>query len=139
MLYFARKDRTSLTAINRAVPAGQYNNPILIVENLLSGPTSNDEGFAVFPKGFSRYDFNSCTIINNTAIIDFKATFFDNSKSLDKTAESVLVYSIVNSLIQIEQVKKVQFLIEGQKFDTITGNIFYNEPLMENPGLVLKQ
>lgn len=137
-LYFARKDRSSLTSVNRALEASQYNNPAVILTELLLGAPSGEDSYAIFPRSMSRYDLNSCVIQGDTAVVDFKATFFDNCKSLDLTAESIMVYGLVNSLTQMENVSKVQFLIDGQRFDTLTGHLYYTQPFLENPGLVLR-
>ena len=51
--------------------------------------------------------------------------------------EMMTVYSIVNSLTELENVDKVQFLVEGQKLEVFIHMIF-NEPFVRDPELIQK-
>lgn len=43
-------------------------------------------------------------------------------------AEELTIYSIVNSLCELDTIHKVQFLIEGERIDTFKGNTDFNKP-----------
>ena len=43
--------------------------------------------------------------------------------------ESFTISQIVNSLIKLESVKRVQFLIDGKKAETLMGHIYIMEPI----------
>ena len=68
---------------------------------------------------------------HNTEIIDIKtennicyvnlSKSFMNINSGNKKEAELSIYSVVNSLTEIPDVKKVQFLIEGEKVDTFSG------------------
>lgn len=140
-LYLTKQDTGSLTPVTRAIPIAQYNDPAATIRQLLLGPTDAD-GQAiqtVFPQGLGENDLLSCRIVGNTAVVDFRRSFYEQAKDMDAAAESLMVYAMVNSLSNIEQVMQVQFLIEGQRFPSVAGHIDYSRPLIPNPGLILKQ
>ena len=61
---------------------------------------------------------------------EFKTTHIGGT-----SAETMTIYSIVNTLGELDSVEKVQFLIEGQKEDEYIHFIF-NEPFQPDPTLI---
>lgn len=62
---------------------------------------------------------------------------FRTRHSGGSAGEMMTVYSIVNSLTEIEGVEKVQFLIEGQKKDVFI-HLIFNEPFSRDQELIQK-
>lgn len=50
--------------------------------------------------------------------------------------ELMLVYSIVNTLTEFKEIKKVQFLVEGQRVITFSGHMDLEDPLKRNETLL---
>ena len=44
------------------------------------------------------------------------------------TGEMMTIVPIVNSLTELPGIKKVQFLVEGQKEKTLAGHVIFDEP-----------
>jgi spore germination protein GerM len=56
------------------------------------------------------------------------------------SAETMTIYSIVNSLIvNFPQIKKVQILIEGETEETIAGHLSLDQPISSKPDLIKRQ
>ncbi|MGQ9524171.1 MAG: GerMN domain-containing protein [Armatimonadota bacterium] len=51
-------------------------------------------------------------------------------------SEQVMVYSIVNTLAQFPQVKRVRVLVEGQIIESLGGHVAVNEPLEPDYSIV---
>lgn len=63
---------------------------------------------------------------DKTCFVNFSRDFIDRHTG-GSTAETMTIYSIINSLTEDGSIEKVQFLIEGQKVETFGGMVF-NEP-----------
>ena len=62
---------------------------------------------------------------------------FKNKHTGGSAGEMMTVYSIVNSLTEIDGVEKVQFLIEGQKKDVFI-HLIFNEPFERDAEIIQK-
>ncbi len=94
-----------------------------IFEELLKGPAGSDL-HPVIPKGTRLLSVNTSGEI---CTINLSKEFVDNSPG-GTAAESMTLNSVVNSLTELPGVKKVQFLIEGEKREVYTHAIF-DQPL----------
>ena len=50
-----------------------------------------------------------------------------------------MVYSLVNTLTQYDEIRRVRILIEGQAVTALSGYLNLSNPLMRNPGLIQAQ
>jgi spore germination protein GerM len=67
-------------------------------------------------------------ITNGLAYVDFSREFLTNHPG-GSTSEIMTINSVVSSLIRnVPQIKEVQFLVEGKKFNTIAGHINCKSP-----------
>ncbi len=65
---------------------------------------------------------------NSTAVVDFSQEFQAEHWG-GSTGEMFSVYSVVNSLSELPDVEKVQFLIEGEEVDTLAGHLELKEAI----------
>lgn len=79
----------------------------VVFEELKKGPASDEMG-AVIPENTRLL---SAKIKDGVCTLDFSKEFVDNN--MGSAGEMMTLYSIVNSMTEIPEVKKVQFLIEG--------------------------
>lgn len=106
-VYFANEDGDALVESNLKITYdGTVSTERLILEQLMEGPVLGDMQ-AVIPKGTV---LNKVTIRDGICYVDFNEKFMEKRKGI--TAE-VAVYSIVNSLTELSNVYRVQFLING--------------------------
>jgi spore germination protein GerM len=66
---------------------------------------------------------NSVKIENDLAIVDFSKEIITNTKDIphSSTTEILALFSIVNTLTEFKEIKKVRITIEGKKSGQIEG------------------
>lgn len=109
-LYFASEDGTYLVAVNRTVA---YNTNIsmekLVVEQLLSGPSA-DIAKEAFPTINPEAKIVSVSVKDGICYVNFDENFLIQPFNI---SSDVAIYSIVNSLVELPNVNKVQITING--------------------------
>jgi len=106
-VYFANETGDSLVESNLMVTYdGTWSTERLILEQLMKGPVLSDMQ-AVIPQ---ETILNKVTVKDGICYVDFNEKFMEKRDSI--TTE-VAIYSIVNSLTELSNVYKVQFLING--------------------------
>lgn len=117
-LYFASEDGTKLIATNRTMA---YNTNIslekLVVEQLLSGPGA-DVADVVYPTINPGTKLVSISVRDGICYVNFDENFLTQ---IYNVSTDVAIYSVVNSLIELNNVNKVQISINGET------NIMYRE------------
>lgn len=108
-LYFASADGMSTVAETREV---YYSRNVsiekVVIDQLLKGPKSA-ELLAALPSGTK---LNSISVSDNgVCIVNFDSAI---ESTVTGVTENVTVYSIVNSLTELDNIKKVQILVDGE-------------------------
>ncbi len=90
----------------------------------------------------SSYDLSLDDIVfakyyGETALVNLKKEFRDKCADFTSEEETLLIYSMVNTLCEMTGVKEVLFLVEGD-ISYISGHIYTKRPLLKNPGLTKK-
>lgn len=130
-LYFSDEDSDSLVREVRRVniPKGETMEKIVLSE-LIGGP-SKDKTYRTVP---SETKIRSIETNDGVCFVNLSQDFI--TKYVGGTAaEQLTVYSIVNSLTELANVEKVQFLIEGEKKDVFIHMVF-NEPITRDVSMV---
>ena len=132
IIVYAAKDG-SLVQDRRTVyvregePTAKY-----VIQELIKGPST---------EGLSR-TIPSETILKNNIIIENGICYISFNKeflarqSSDIKLQELAIYSIVNSLTELKDINKVQFLIEGQKEEKSAGFIDLSTPIQRNELLI---
>ena len=130
-LYFAVGDYAALAAETREVTISQNETAEMkIMKELIKGPEKKNYQKTI-P---TETKILSVETKDGVCFVNLSQEFI--SKNLGGiSAQTLSVYSIVNSLTELEMVDKVQFLIEGQKVDTFIDMVF-NEPFIADERLV---
>lgn len=92
---------------------------------------SNEKGYAVIPK---RTKFLSYSEDKGIATIDLSKEFIKNHMR-STTEETMTIYSIVNSLTELENITGVLFLIEGKKTEYF-GDYEFDKPFARDENLI---
>lgn len=107
-LYFADAEGDGLIEINRTLA---YQNNIsmekLVVEQVIAGPSNQDSYPSVNPET----KVISATIKDGVCYVNLDESFL--TQPYNVSAE-VAIYSIVNSLVELSNVNKVQISVEGE-------------------------
>ena len=119
-LYFANKEGTELVPVSQTV---EYNTNIslekLVIEQLIKGPTELDS----YPTINPATKLINVTVTDGTCYVNLDQTFLTQVYTVNS---EVTIYSIVNSLVELDNVNKVQILINGDS------NVRYRESLSLN-------
>ena len=137
-LSFPDKNTTMLTQVQRTVKQSDAQFLKTKLEELMRGPidTDSENAWPTFPEGVTYDDVLGLTVSNDTVVLNMSQNFSDRVKALSEESESIMVYSIVNTLTDTEGIKRVQFLINSKYVDEIAGGINYRYPIIANPGLI---
>ena len=90
-----------------------------VVEELIKGPQS-DQLYSTIP---SNVKVNSVKISDSTATVDFSKEIITNFQEIphSSTTERLAIFSIVNTLTEFKEIKKVKITIEGKESGQIDG------------------
>lgn len=119
-LYFAVSTDTDVYLVKetREIPVSKelYKN---VLEELIKGP-ENDQLSPTIP---SNVKVNSVKISDNTATVDFSKEIITNFEEIphSSTTEVLAIFSIVNTLTEFEEIKKVKITIEGKDSGQVDG------------------
>lgn len=132
-VYFGNSNADKVVAEKHeaAVNQGDSLEKAIILE-LMKGPESKDLQ-AVIPEGARLL---SVETKDGVCTLDFSKEFVDNSPG-GTAGEAMTLNSIVNSLTELSSVKKVQFLIEGEKREVYI-HVAFDEPFSRNAGIIGK-
>lgn len=132
-LYFGDSNAEKVIAEKREIvlSKGEQLERIIFLE-LMKGPET-DGLHATIPKGTKLLSIRTN---NGLCTLDLSSEFADNSPG-GTAGESMTLNSIVNSLTELSSIKKVQFLIEGQKREVYTHAVF-DLPFSRNEAIIGK-
>ena len=124
-LYFADKTGKKLVKEEREIEISQIQTrEKSVVEQLIIG--AKEQGhISVIPSDIKIRDVT--TTKEGICYVDL------SSDSINKIIngninERIAIYSIVNSMVSLYNVEKVQFLIEGEKIEETMGHLDYTKP-----------
>lgn len=135
-MYFATKDGTSLEMVpvqityDATIPLEQ-----MTIEQLIKGPDSIEgitkgQVLPTIPEGTV---LNSVTVKEHTCYVDFSNQFLNKP---DDISPEVAIYSVVNTLVELSTVNKVQFSIDGEQVLSYNDTINLGEVFERNLDLV---
>lgn len=130
-LYFGDDEAMYLIPEERVVVKGSKKLEEVVVAELIQGPRQ-DGLFQTVPK---EAELISLEVVDGVAYVNFNQEF--QTKHWGGSAgETMTLYSITNSLAELPDIDKVQFLLEGKKQEAILGHADTTEPLAPNPRMI---
>ena len=129
-LYFKNIETNSLIAEAKCIDVKDLSkDPYTYLINLLIAGPENEKLESALPEGTK---VNSCTLKGNTLYVDLSKEFIDNAPS-GIEEESMIVYSIVNTLTELNEVSNVKFLINGEENKSFKdGKISFKDTFTKN-------
>lgn len=123
-LYFSNQDTSELVEEEREVEVNPNQHLAkYIMEQLIVGPRDSNHLATVPPET----KIKDIKVKDGVCYVDLSEEFITKHTG-GSFSESITIYSIVNSLTEIPEIKKVQFLIEGQKRQEFTGHVDFSKP-----------
>lgn len=130
-LYFASKDGTELIPINREI---YYDITIpieeLVIKELIKGPKEDSNFNYTVPKDTKLLKI---TTKDGICYLDFNEKFLVKNSNV---TDDVLIYSVVNSLVELSNINKVQFSINGDQQKTYRDGITFTNLFERNLDIV---
>lgn len=121
-LYFADEMGESLVAIRRRAPLVDNSMEKTVIKELISGP-GYEKCYATIPNGV---EVLSVETKEGICFVNFSKEFANNIGG-GSSASTMAIYSVVNSLTELDEIEKVQFLIDGEKTEWL-GEYDVSEP-----------
>lgn len=127
-VYFSNEDGTALKEYHRdVVYDGTLSGEQLVIRLLIQGPAETDgELLATLPQGTELLKVN---VKDAVCYVDFNEKFLNRNSAI---SEEVVIYSVVNSLIELGYINKVQFLVNGEQrkvYQTMDLTVLYERNL----------
>ncbi|HZK44206.1 MAG TPA: GerMN domain-containing protein [Syntrophomonadaceae bacterium] len=136
-LYFSDDQAEYLIPEKRVIDleanAGDEKLITSIIEELIMGP-SNEDLFLTIPENTKVI---SVEISDEIAIVDFSKEIKTEHWG-GSTGENMTLTSLVNTVTELDKIKKVMILIEGEKQDSLAGHISIEEPLERQEEMIKK-
>lgn len=107
----------------------------LAMEQLIKGPdtiegTNQNELLKTVPEGTK---INKISVKENTCYLDLSSEFLGKISNI---SDDVAIYSVVNTLVELPNINKVQFSIDGEQVLLYDDIVNFGEPFENNLNLV---
>lgn len=139
-LYFKNHAGDALVSVTRAIPANEEITGKRLVQELINGPLAGEDEnvWPSLPNDLEQDDVLDVYVDNDLAVVDFSQKVLELCQKSEWTMEkeAIFVYSIVNTLCEMNGIKRVQILVEGKQVTSLGSNITISNPLMPNVGIV---
>ena len=124
-LYFVNSERNELVTENVYIDEKDFSSAKTLVyavmEKLFDGP-SNPEHSRIIPEGVTLEGFSQSKTDYGTINIDLGGPFYLKPSSKNLSSDELLArYSIICTLCQFENIRKVKFYINGEDLRTLSG------------------
>lgn len=123
-LYFVGQDGERLVPETRTVPNPGRPIAEIVVEELIKGPVTPGSSKTI-PAGTKLL---SLEVANGVAVVNFSGEIVKNHWG-GSTGEAQTLNSVVYSLTVLPGIEKVQFLVDGDKVETLAGHYTLTEPI----------
>ena len=132
-VYYPDVNATGLVAVTKTVKAQEVDKYQAAVEALLAG-TDDKKLTTVFPK---KAKLRKVSVSGGVAKVDFDKNLISGFVG-GSTGEEMLVGSLVNTLTEFPEIKKVQILVEGKEIDSLSGHLDLSKPVERMSELIKK-
>ena len=137
-LYFADSNSDLLLEVSRSMEQHKTWSAKARVLELMRGPLTQDGNnvLPIRPLGVTDLDILSVHVYNDTAYVNLSQNFKDACANHSARSEMLLVYSIVNTITAMDGISKVQFIVEGEQTDALSGHLCLSDPFLRNFGII---
>ncbi len=125
-LYFADESGTKLiSSVESVAYSSNISMEKLVTEHIISGPLITD----VYPTASPEIKIISVTVKDGTCYVNLSQEFLTKIRGV---SDEVVIYSFVNSLTELPNINKVQFMIDGETEVTFGDHIYLSDPFERN-------
>lgn len=132
LVYYATPDAMGLVGLPVRVPRDEVT-PQGVLNALFHGPRQLHGYWNPIPAGA---EVQWVQVRGSLATVSLNQALVDNHPG-GSAGELLTVYSMVHTLTQLPGIERVQFLVEGQRVETLAGHLALDRPLTPDPGMIL--
>lgn len=132
-LYYA-DDSGMLTPVRWSMDCKSATAPRTLLCSLMEAPGTGL--LPVMPEGVSEADITGIRVEDGCALVNLSGNFYRLCQGMSRQQERLLVYAMVNTLCELEDVDRVRFYVSDQTVESLAGWIYLGTELMPNPGLI---
>lgn len=134
LVYYPLPNGARLYAEERPIAQRMRTQPRALIRELMKPPASF--GLArVMPAEITDADILGLQIQDDTALINVTEAFAEACRGMTAEQERNMVYAIVNTLTELENVTRVRFFVEGTQAP-LADHLFMGGEFMRHPGLI---
>ncbi len=134
-LYFSDENAMGLSEEERNIEINETQSvERKIVEELIKGP-QNESLVAVIPP---ETKINNINTEGGICYVDVSKDFISQHNG-GSSGELLTIYSIVNSLTELDYVKQVQFLVDGVKETSLAGHVDFSKTFERDESRIIKE
>ncbi len=134
-LYFSDENAMGLVEEERNIEINENQSAERkIVEELIKGP-QNESLVAVIPP---ETKINNINTEGGICYVDVSKDFISHHSG-GSTGELLTIYSIVNSLTELDYIKQIQFLIDGVKETSFAGHLDFSKTFERDESRIIKE
>ncbi len=132
VLYFTNAGQNKLMPEERSIEIKQSRTTeYQIVEQLIQGPLDS----SLVPTVSSDVKIRDIKTEGDICYVNLSSEFMTKN-NVTPAEETMTIYSIVNSLTELDTVTKVQFLIEGEKLTEYKGHLDFSKTFERDTSLI---
>ncbi len=135
VVYFSDSQAEYLIPENRAVEIDRDASSQQLAEEIISELIAGPNDSTLSPTIPTGTELLSIVIDNKTALVDFSEELKTNHWG-GSAGETMTITSIVNSLTELDDIDKVQILVEGEEQESLAGHWDISEPLKRDPNII---
>ncbi len=135
-LYFGTEDASGVAKEVRWLPKAAdtlEEHVEALVAALIDGPRS-PHLVASIPRGT---ELRSVRVDADLITLDFSAEIAANHPG-GSAGELTTVYSVVNTLTEVEGIRRVQWLVDGRGVESLAGHMDLSRPIVRNEELIVE-
>ena len=134
---YLHNGKGKLIKVGRVLDPYAATHPRTLIEQLIAGPTvGEDELGTVMPQGISPEDVLGIGIAGGAALINLSSNFYRCAQQMDSLEERLMVYALVNTLVDLGGIDRVRFYVEGEVVDSFAHDVYLGAELIRNPGII---
>ncbi len=139
-LFFADAAGQKLVAVRRPIAFYQTANARALLNELFKGPLAADsvqDAQAIIPAGMLKdSDIIGISLDGDALLVNFSKTFLAAGDGITSEWDRLLAYSLVNTLLNAANAKRVAFFVGGSPMDGFTDEIYWKGWFLYNVGIV---
>ncbi|HEY8530800.1 MAG TPA: GerMN domain-containing protein [Limnochorda sp.] len=132
LVYYATPDAMGLVGLPVRVAPDEVT-PQGVLNALFHGPRQLNGYWNPIPAGA---EVQWVQVRGSLATVSLNQALVDNHPG-GSAGELLTVYSMVHTVTQLPGIERVQFLVEGQRVETLAGHLALDRPLTPDPGMIL--